>query len=378
MICHGESTSAGLNLAENVIIARAGVPQHMGLKRLLVSRLIRMLVTLFAVLIITIALLGSTMDDILRRNVQQSVLQETSHDIRLLSRFKSQQEVQSYINSQVNARIHAQGLDEPWYSPKSLLSKLFRTMSLDLGNALFLTSDLGSQKVSNIILEKLPNTILLFTSSTLIITFIGLYLGAYSASRTGSLVDKFTSGSAIFSISVPTFFIGMMMIIVFAFIFPIFPSRATPVTSPSDPYYILDLLYHMILPLVTLVLVGFGAWAYTVRYYVINIFNEDFVAAKRAQGISHRKITYFHALKNAAPPTFTSIALSLSGSLGGAFLIEIVFNWPGMGLLAFNAISVMDIPVIIGLTYIATLIFVITMFVVDLMSQYFDPRVRIG
>ena len=106
----------------------------------------------------------------------------------------------------------------------------------------------------------------------------------------------------------------MMMIIVFAFIFPIFPSRATPVTSPSDPYYIFDLLYHMILPLVTLVLVGFGAWAYTVRYYVINIFNEDFIAAKRAQGISHRKITYSHALKNAAPPTFTAIAISLSSS----------------------------------------------------------------
>src|ERR687884_182783 len=378
MVYRDETTSGGLNLAENLIIARAAVPQHMGLKRLLVRRLIRMLVTLFAVLIITIALLGSTMDDILRRNVQQSVLQETSHDIRLLSRFKSQQELQTYISSQVNARIHAQGLDEPWYSPKSLLSKLFRTMSLDLGNALFLTSDLGSQNVSNIILEKLPNTILLFTTSTLIITFVGLFLGAYSASRSRSLADRFTSGSAVFSISVPTFFIGMMMIIVFAFIFPIFPSRATPVTSPADPYYIFDLLYHMILPLLTLVLVGFGAWAYTVRYYVINIFNEDFIAAKRAQGISHRKITYLHALKNAAPPTFTSIALSLSGSLGGAFLIEIVFNWPGMGLLAFNAISVMDIPVIIGLTYVATLIFVITMFIVDLMSQYFDPRVRVG
>ena len=365
-------------MVENIIIANPIVSPKMGFKRLLATRLLRMFITLCAVLVITIALLGTTMDDILRRNVQQSIIQETSHDNKLVSHFKSQQELQNYINNQISARTHAQGLDEPWYSPKSLLSKLFKTMTLDLGNALFLTSDLGSQKVSNIILEKLPNTILLFTTSTLIITFIGLYLGAYSASRTGSSVDKFTSGSAIFSISVPTFFIGMMMIIVFAFIFPIFPSRATPVTSPSDPYYIFDLLYHMILPLVTLVLVGFGAWAYTVRYYVINIFNEDFIAAKRAQGISHRKITYSHALKNAAPPTFTAIALSLSGSLGGAFLIEIVFNWPGMGLLAFNAISVMDIPVIIGVTYVAALIFVITMFIVDLMSQYFDPRVRIG
>jgi peptide/nickel transport system permease protein len=366
------------NVAANLIIAKMVVSQYMSFKRLLITRFVRMFVTLCAVLIITIALLGTTMDDILRRNAQQSVLQETSHDNRLISRFKSQQEIESYVRSQINARIHAQGLDESWYSPKALLSKLFKTMTLDLGNALFLTSDLGSQKVSNIILEKLPNTILLFTSSTLIITFVGLFLGAYSASKTGSVVDKFTSSSAIFSISVPTFFIGMMMIIAFAFIFPIFPSRATPTTSPADPYYIFDLLYHMILPLITLVLVGFGAWAYTVRYYVINIFNEDFIAVKRAQGISNRKITYFHALKNAAPPTFTAIALSLSGSLGGAFLIEIVFNWPGMGLLAFNAISVMDIPVIIGLTYVATLIFVITMFIVDLMSQYFDPRVRVG
>jgi peptide/nickel transport system permease protein len=134
----------------------------------------------------------------------------------------------------------------------------------------------------------------------------------------------------------------------------------------------------MILPLFTLVLVGFGSWAYTVRYYVINIFNEDFIAAKRAQGISESRITFSHALKNAAPPTFLSVALALSSSITGSLLVEIVFNWPGMGLLAFRAISIMDIPVIIGLTYVTTLIFVITMLIVDLMSQYFDPRVKVG
>jgi peptide/nickel transport system permease protein len=349
----------------------------MGFRRFFLIRLARMFITLSAVLLITIALLGSTMDDILRRNIQLGVIEDLSHNTKLNSSFKSHEEQQNYIYNQIKSKIHAQGLDEPWYSPKSLGIKLFKTMTLDLGNALFLTSNAGSQKVSNIILEKLPNTILLFTTSTIIITFIGMYLGAFSASRAGLLIDRFTSASAIFSISVPTFFIGMIMIIVFAYIYHIFPSRATPLTAPNDPYYIFDLLYHMTLPLITLILVGFGAWAYTVRYYVINVFNEDFIAAKRAQGISERKITYSHALKNAAPPTFTSVALSLSGSLGGAFLIEIVFNWPGMGLLAFNAINVMDTPVIIGLTYIGTLIFVVTMFIVDLMSQYFDPRVKI-
>src|ERR1051326_8415136 len=218
----------------------------MGFKWFLLLRLVRMFITLSAVLLITIALLGATMDDILKRNAQLSVIEQVSQDAKLNSSFKNQQEQQRYVNNQINARIHAQGLDEPWYSPKSLGTKLFKTMTLDLGNALFLTSDLGSQKVSNIILEKLPNTILLFTSSTLIITFVGLFLGAYFASKTGSVVAKFTSSSAFFSISVPTFFIGMMMIIAFAFIFPIFPSRATPTTSPADPYYIFDLLYHMI------------------------------------------------------------------------------------------------------------------------------------
>ena len=350
----------------------------MGYRKFLLMRFAMMFITLFAVLLITIALLGTTMDDILKRNVQQGVFAEVSHDTKLLSHFRNQEEQQNYIQNQIKGRLHAEGLDEPWYSPKSLGTKLVKTLTLDLGNALFLTSNAGSQKVSAIILEKLPNTILLFTTSTIIVTFIGLYLGAYSASKSGSLVDKFTSASAIFSISVPTFFVGMIMIIVFAFVYHIFPSRATPLLPPGDPYYIFDLLYHMILPLLTLILVSFGAWAFTVRYYVINIFNEDFIQAKRAQGISNRRITYSHALKNAAPPTFTSVALSLAGSLSGAFLIEIVFNWPGMGLLAFNAITVMDIPVITGLTYVATLIFVITMFVVDIMAQYFDPRVKVG
>jgi peptide/nickel transport system permease protein len=351
----------------------------MGFKWFLLLRLVRMFITLSAVLLITIALLGATMDDILKRNAQLSVIEQVSQDAKLNSSFKNQQEQQRYVNNQINARIHAQGLDEPWYSPKSLGTKLFKTMTLDLGNALFLTSDSGSEKVSNIIMEKLPNTVLLFTTSTIIIILIGLYLGSYSASKIGSFLDKFTSASAIFSISVPTFFIGMIMIVVFAFVLHILPSRSIPLTNPSDPRYMLDLLYHMILPLITLILVGFGGWAYTVRYYVINIFNEDFIAVKRAQGISERKITYSHALKNAAPPTFLSVALLLSSSIiSGSILVEIVFNWPGMGLLAFRAISVMDIPVIIGLTYVATLIFVITIFVVDLMSQYFDPRVRVG
>ena len=350
----------------------------MSFRRFLFVRLAMIFIVLSAVLLITIALLGSTMDDILRRNVKLNVIDEVSHNTKLNASFRTIEERQNYIENQIKIQIHTQGLDEPWYSPKSLGTKFFKTITLDLGRSLFLTSDSGSQDVSTIIMEKLPKTILLFTTSTIIITFIGLYLGAFSASKAGSLVDRFTSASAVFSSSVPTFYIAMMMIFVFAFIYPVFPSRATPLTAPTDPHYIFDLLYHMTLPLLTIILVGFGGWAYIARYFVLTVLNEDFIAAKRAQGISEKKVIYSHTLKNAAPPIIITIGLALSASLGGALLTEKVFNWPGMGMLYFDAISVMDTPVIVGQTYILVLIFLITIFIVDLMYQYFDPRIKVG
>jgi peptide/nickel transport system permease protein len=134
----------------------------------------------------------------------------------------------------------------------------------------------------------------------------------------------------------------------------------------------------MALPLITLVIVSFSAWAYIVRYFLGGILREDYISAKSAMGIPRRRIVYSHALKNAAPPILTSIALSLAASFGGAIIIEAVFGWPGMGKLYYDAISVMDIPIIIGITYVLTLIFVITIFVTDIIYAYFDPRVKVG
>jgi peptide/nickel transport system permease protein len=95
-------------------------------------------------------------------------------------------------------------------------------------------------------------------------------------------------------------------------------------------------------------------------------------------GIPKKKILYSHALKNAAPPIVTMIALGLAGSFGGAFTVEVVFDWPGMGKLYFDAIGLMDVPIIIGLTYVSTLIFLVTVFFIDLIYAYFDPRVKLN
>jgi len=255
---------------------------------------------------------------------------------------------------------------------------MYKILILDFGHATFLTSDSGSSDVKDILLEKLPRTILLFTTATIIISIIGIFLGALAGSKVGSAVDRITSTFAVVSSSFPVWWIGMLMIFLFSFVYQIFPARATPSIPPTDPGYIAALLYHMALPVITIVMIGFGAWAYLVRNFMIGIMQEDFISAKRAMGISQKKIIYGHAIKNAAPPIITILALSLSGSLGGAIITEAVFDWPGMGRLYFEAITVMDLPVIIGATYVLTLFFLISILVADLLYGYFDPRVKTG
>lgn len=329
-------------------------------------------------LLLTIALVGSNMDTILKQGVVFQVRTEISENPAIAQSFSSVEEFEKFVQEQIDQRVKALGLDKPWYSPQRIGITMYKILTLDFGNATFLTSDSGSSDVKDIIMEKLPKTILLFTTATIIISIIGILLGTLSGSKVGSKIDRITSSFAVISSSFPVWWIGMLMIFLFAFVYQVFPARATPSISPTDPGYFAALLYHMTLPLITIVLIGFGAWAYLVRNFIVGIMQEDFIAAKKTIGISRKKILYRHALKNAAPPIVTILALSLSGSLGGAIITEAVFDWPGMGRLYFEAISVMDMPVIIGATYVLTVFFLVSIFVADLLYGYFDPRVRTG
>ena len=350
----------------------------MGLKKFVTIRLITMFGVLMATLFLTVVLVGSNMDTILKQGIVFQVRSEITENPAIAKSFSSVEEFEVFVQDQTDQRIKALGLDTPWYSPQRIGVTMYKILILDFGHATFITSDAGSSDVKDIIAEKLPRTILLFTTSTIIISVIGIYLGALAGSKAGSKIDRLTSTFAIISSSFPVWWIGMIMIFLFAFVWQIFPARATPSIPPSDPGYILALLYHMALPLITIVLIGFGAWAFLVRNFMIGIMQEDFITAKKTMGISQKKIIYSHALKNAAPPILTILALSLSGSLGGAIITEAVFDWPGMGRLYFEAITVMDLPIIIGATYVLTVFFLISIFVADLLYGYFDPRVKTG
>jgi peptide/nickel transport system permease protein len=334
-----------------------------------------MLLVVFSTMVLTLVLLGSTMDKILIDAVRYDEVNTVNQG---KFQFQSPDQRQKYVDTQTLLHIKALGLDKPWYSPQRFANTLLKLLMLDLGKSHFFTSDSGSSSVKAIIMQKLPYTVLLFTSSTIIVSLIGLYTGAFVADKSGSVWDKSNSFFAVLSSSFPSWWVGMLMIFAFAFLYPIFPARSTPLTSPSDPFYILDLLYHMTLPLITLVLVSFTAWSFIVKYFIGGVLREDFITAERAMGLPKKRIVYSHALRNAGPPIITGIALSLAGSFGGSIIIEAVFDWPGMGKLYYDAIGVMDVPIIIGLTYMFTLIFVITIFVTDIIYGYLDPRVKVG
>jgi peptide/nickel transport system permease protein len=334
----------------------------------------RILVVVITV-VISLILFGSTLEKVLIDRVRAEIVEASAQeDIQ----FRTLSQRQAYLDEQYKIKIKDLGLDEPWFSPKRFISTLFATITLDLGQSNFFTSDSGSSKVSDIIIERVPKTILLFTTSTVVVVIIGLFLGTYMAEKRGSILDKGVSFVAVISNSFAIFWVGMLMILLFSFSLDIFPARSTPLTSPGDPFYVLDLLYHMMLPLITLVIFSFAVWSFVVRYFISRVLDEDYIQAKRVMGIPKRKILFSHALKNAAPPILTGIVTALIASISGSFIVEAVFDWPGVGKLLYDAILVLDIPIILGSTYVFTLMYVMTMLIADLLYAYFDPRVKVS
>ena len=186
------------------------------------------------------------MDTILKQGVIYQVRAEITENTSIVQGFNDPDEFEKFVQQKIDEKIKALGLDTPWYSPQRLGYTMYKILILDFGPMpTFLTSDSGSSNVGEIIFEKMPKTVLLFTTATIIISIIGIVLGAASSNKIGSKLDRVTSTFAVISSSFPVWWIGMLMIFLFAFVYQIFPARATPTIGPDDPGYILTLLYHI-------------------------------------------------------------------------------------------------------------------------------------
>jgi len=221
---------------------------------------------------------------------------------------------------------------------------------------------------------------MLFTTATIIVILLGLFLGLKAAQGVGGLLDRSVSVFAMFSNSLPMWWFGMLMILALSYGLNLFPSGGKVSTPPpTDPLlYWIDVLKHMALPLITIVFVSFGSWTYVTRNIVVGTLQEDFVMAARAKGLPERKVVYGHVLRSASPPIITMSIFSLLGSLGGAMITESVFTWPGMGRLYWIALQAGDVKVLLGLTFIFTFLYLVATIAIDLVYGFLDPRVKVG
>ena len=330
---------------------------------------------LFVVLVLLVVVLGATgfSDRMLTaivsedmRGLRQDLAQTIRNTDRLEETLKlRRQDLETFY-----------GLDRPWYS--RLPGMVLRVMTLDLGEARTLRSFEGSPKVTSMVLDRLPYTMLLITTASLITAIVGLAVGVKLATRVGSTLDRGVSYMSAISYALPAWWTGILLILLLAFQFRILPSGGLYSTPPpvGGLPRLLDLLYHAILPVFTLVLVSLGAWIYTVRTMVLNTAQEFFVTVARAKGLPESRVMRRYILRVAAPPIVTNLVLGVAASLGGAILTETVFNWPGMGRLYYEAILAADETVIVALTFMFTLLYVAARFVLEVLYVALDPRIR--
>ncbi len=347
----------------------------MSLGLTLALRGVTLLGVLFVVLVLVVVTLGATgFSD----NILEAIVSEEIRGIRqgLAQTIRDPEELQRVIQARREELRRSHGLDQAWYS--RLPDMLRRVVLLDLGEARTLRSFNGSARVSDMVLERLPYTMLLITSASVITAVVGLAVGVKLATKVGSKLDRGVSYFSAVSYALPAWWAGILMILLLAFQFRIFPTGGLYSTPPYEGGVLrfLDLLWHAALPVITLVLVSVGAWTYVVRTMVLNTAQEFFVTVARAKGLPEGRVMRRYILRVAAPPIATNLVLGLAGSLGGAILTETVFNWPGMGRLYYDAITQADEAVIIALTFMFALLYVAARFILEVLYVILDPRIR--
>jgi peptide/nickel transport system permease protein len=269
---------------------------------------------------------------------------------------------------------HLLGLDRP--VPVQFGLYLWRLAHGDLGSSITLHAP-----VLQLITSTLPATLELAIASLLLSIGAGIPLGLLAARRRGGLLDTGTMVVAQLGVSMPVFWLGVLLILLFAVQLDWLPSfgrgpALVAAVGSGDAAGILDSLRHLILPAFTLAFFNLALLTRLTRWAVLEVLEEDYVRTARAKGQTERVVMYRHALRNALLPILTIIGLQFGNALGGAVVTETIYGWPGMGRLVVQAIGQRDFPVVQGAVLVLALLFSVVNVAVDLAYGLADPRIR--
>lgn len=244
----------------------------------------------------------------------------------------------------------------------------------DLGESFFF-----NQPVTHLIAQRIGPTILLVITAQILSIVLGVFLGVIAARKPNGVMSAFVAVFATIGYAVPVFWTGIMLIILFASVLPIFPVEGMLSVKLRDANIFvqaLDVAHHLVLPAFTLAIIYLAQYARLSRASMLEVLGSDYIRTARAKGASEGSVLFKHALRNAALPILTVAGLQFGNLISGALLVETVFNWPGMGRLAFDSILRRDYPTIMGVLFFASFMVVVANILTDLSYRLADPRLR--
>ncbi|HIQ03556.1 MAG TPA: ABC transporter permease [Desulfurococcales archaeon] len=347
----------------------------MGYGRYVVTRGLNALLVLLVALLISVFIFSALEIQELETRAYEE-LQNYARGLKGLPPEEMKKRIEEYREYLFNVKYK---LNEPLYI--KAFRWMIRALTLDFGEARQRYPAYGATAdVRSILLVALGRTALLFTTAYIIAVAIGIMVGLFAAYKRGGIFDRSLSVLALTTYSMPMYWLGMLLILFFAYTLKIFPSAAWEYIPESVKAnlgsLILWYLHHMTLPLITIIFVAFGGLAWYARNIALSAFQEDFVMMAQAKGLPDRDILFKHVLRVISPPITTMSTFTIIFSFFGAIISEIVFQWPGMGRLYYTALANSDTPVVTGITYLSIMLIVITKYILDLIYGLLDPRIK--
>ena len=265
------------------------------------------------------------------------------------------------------------GLDKPL--PVQLLVYLKNVVTLDLGY-----SFRHDMPVSKLIVDRFWPTLLLMVSTIILAVGFGILLGLLAAVSLNTWKDAIITVFALITYATPLFWVGLMMIVVFSLNFGWFPTSGMENIAAFHEGFdrVKDIAHHLVLPTITLSLFYLALYTRMMRASMLEQYGLDYVVTARAKGLTERRITFVHVLRNALLPVVTMAGVQVGALIGGSVIVESVFAWPGLGMLAFESLFARDLNLLLGIFLLSSALVVAVNLIVDVIYSFLDPRIEIG